>query len=32
MENRRLLTMDEDEVLADASKSWSEIARKVNAG
>ena len=32
MENRRLLTMNEDEVLADASKSWSEIARKVNAG
>ena len=32
MEKRKLLTMDEDEVLAGASKAWDEIARKVNAG
>jgi 5-methylthioadenosine/S-adenosylhomocysteine deaminase len=32
MENRKLLTMDEDEVLAGASNAWNDIARKVNAG
>jgi len=32
MENRKLLTMDEDEVLVAASKSWSDIAKKVKTG
>ena len=32
MQNGKLLTMDEDEVLAGASKAWNDIARKVSAG
>jgi len=32
MENGKLLTMDEEEVLVEASKAWKAIARKVNAG
>ena len=29
MENGKLLTMDEDEVFADASKAWNSIAKKI---
>jgi cytosine/adenosine deaminase-related metal-dependent hydrolase len=32
MQNGKLLTMDEGEVLAGASKAWNDIARKVSAG
>jgi len=32
MENGKLLTMVEDEVLAEARKAWKAIARKVSAG
>ena len=32
MENGKLLTMDEEEILVEASKAWKTIARKVNAG
>lgn len=32
MQNGKLLMMDEDEVVADASKAWNDIARKVTIG
>jgi 5-methylthioadenosine/S-adenosylhomocysteine deaminase len=32
MENGRLLTMNEDEILSDASRAWNSIAGKVAAG